>query len=189
MPGGTRSSVKTTLPADAHAYTLMPHAHLLLREMTLTATLPDGTVQPPALDRRLGLQLARPVPLRQARAAAEGDRARAGRHLRQLRRQPPQPQLAPPPRPVRPRQHRRDDRLPYPGDPRPARGLPGLPQEVAAGALIEGARNEDVTNLQRDQIEPWMKLERQGVGLIWSASSARSKGRPTRPSWRACGSD
>jgi hypothetical protein len=37
--------VKATLPADAHAHTLMPHAHLLLREMTLTVTRPDGQVQ------------------------------------------------------------------------------------------------------------------------------------------------
>ena len=48
IPAGARRhkvTVKTTLPADAHAYTLLPHAHLLLREMTLTVTRPDGTVQ------------------------------------------------------------------------------------------------------------------------------------------------
>ena len=48
IPAGARRHrvvVKTTLPADAHAHTLMPHAHLLLREMTLTATRPDGTIE------------------------------------------------------------------------------------------------------------------------------------------------
>ena len=48
IPAGARRHkvvVKTTMPAAAHAYTLMPHAHLLLREMTLTVTRPDGTVQ------------------------------------------------------------------------------------------------------------------------------------------------
>jgi hypothetical protein len=46
-PGARRHPVvvRTTLPADAHAYTLMPHGHLLLRELTLTATRPDGTSQ------------------------------------------------------------------------------------------------------------------------------------------------
>jgi peroxiredoxin len=46
IPAGARRHqvvVKATLPADAHAYTLMPHGHLLLREMTLTARRPDGT--------------------------------------------------------------------------------------------------------------------------------------------------
>jgi peroxiredoxin len=48
IPAGAKQhtvTVKTTLPADAHAYTLMPHAHLLLREMTLTVTRPDGRAQ------------------------------------------------------------------------------------------------------------------------------------------------
>ncbi len=48
IPAGARRhvvTVKTTLPADAHALTLMPHGHLLLREMTLTATRPDGTIE------------------------------------------------------------------------------------------------------------------------------------------------
>jgi len=48
IPAGARRHVvvvKTTLPADAHALTLMPHGHLLLREMTLTATRPDGTIE------------------------------------------------------------------------------------------------------------------------------------------------
>jgi hypothetical protein len=47
IPAGARRHsvvVRTTLPADAHAYTLMPHGHLLLRELTLTATRPDGTI-------------------------------------------------------------------------------------------------------------------------------------------------
>jgi hypothetical protein len=48
IPAGARRHkvvVKASVPADTHAYTLMPHAHLLLREMTLTVTRPDGTVQ------------------------------------------------------------------------------------------------------------------------------------------------
>ncbi len=48
IPAGAkrhRVVVRATLPADAHAFTLMPHAHLLLREMTLTVTRPDGGTQ------------------------------------------------------------------------------------------------------------------------------------------------
>ncbi len=48
IPAGAprhRVACKTTLPADAHAYILMPHAHFLLRELTLTATRPGGTVE------------------------------------------------------------------------------------------------------------------------------------------------
>jgi thiol-disulfide isomerase/thioredoxin len=48
IPAGARRHKVTataSLPADAHAYTLMPHAHQLLRELTLTVTRPDGNVQ------------------------------------------------------------------------------------------------------------------------------------------------
>lgn len=47
-PGEKRHLVtaSATLPADAHAYVVMPHAHYLLREMWLKATRPDGTVLP-----------------------------------------------------------------------------------------------------------------------------------------------
>jgi hypothetical protein len=46
-PGASRHRVTVTavLPADAHAHVVMPHAHYLLREMTLRATRPDGIVQ------------------------------------------------------------------------------------------------------------------------------------------------
>jgi hypothetical protein len=47
LPGEKRHVVtaSTTLPEDAHAYVVMPHAHYLLREMWLKAIRPDGTVQ------------------------------------------------------------------------------------------------------------------------------------------------
>jgi len=38
--------LRTTIGADAHAYGITPHAHNLLREIAVTATLPDGTVRP-----------------------------------------------------------------------------------------------------------------------------------------------
>ena len=38
--------LKSIVTADAHAYSITPHAHNLLREISVTATLPDGTVQP-----------------------------------------------------------------------------------------------------------------------------------------------
>ena len=34
-----------TMPVDAHAHAVLPHAHYLLREMKLRAVLPDGTVR------------------------------------------------------------------------------------------------------------------------------------------------
>jgi hypothetical protein len=37
--------VRATLPVSAHAYTLMPHGHFLLREMTVTVRRPDGNVE------------------------------------------------------------------------------------------------------------------------------------------------
>jgi thiol-disulfide isomerase/thioredoxin len=48
IPAGARRHrvvATASVPADAHAYTLMPHAHQLLRELTLTVTFPDGEVQ------------------------------------------------------------------------------------------------------------------------------------------------
>ncbi len=38
--------LRTTIGADAHAYGITPHAHNLLREIAVTATLPDGSVRP-----------------------------------------------------------------------------------------------------------------------------------------------
>jgi peroxiredoxin len=47
-PGASRHKIelKATMPADAHAFGLIPHGHFLLRELKLTATMPDGAVQP-----------------------------------------------------------------------------------------------------------------------------------------------
>lgn len=47
-PGASRHEVtaRMRLPSDVHAHSITPHMHLLGREMTLTATLPDGTVKP-----------------------------------------------------------------------------------------------------------------------------------------------
>lgn len=38
--------LEATVKADIHAYSASPHAHYLLRELRLMATLPDGTEQP-----------------------------------------------------------------------------------------------------------------------------------------------
>jgi peroxiredoxin len=47
-PGAERHEVKAQwiMAEDAHAYSVMPHMHLLGREMKVTATLPDGTIKP-----------------------------------------------------------------------------------------------------------------------------------------------
>lgn len=47
-PGEKRQEVRAsmTTPAAVHVYTVFPHMHLLGREMSVTATLPDGTVMP-----------------------------------------------------------------------------------------------------------------------------------------------
>ena len=38
--------LRSEIRDDCHAYSITPHAHNLLREVWVTATLPDGTVQP-----------------------------------------------------------------------------------------------------------------------------------------------
>jgi peroxiredoxin len=47
-PGEKRHKIilSTTIKADIHLYTVVPHAHYLCREFRLAATLPDGTTQP-----------------------------------------------------------------------------------------------------------------------------------------------
>jgi peroxiredoxin len=47
-PDEARHEVKATMrvPADVHALTITPHMHLLGKEMKVTATFPDGKVQP-----------------------------------------------------------------------------------------------------------------------------------------------
>ncbi len=47
-PGARRHEItlEATLPTDAHAFGLIPHGHLLMRELRLVAVLPDGRVQP-----------------------------------------------------------------------------------------------------------------------------------------------
>lgn len=46
-PGESRHRITqhATLPADVHAYSVLPHGHYLLREMKLWAELPDGTTR------------------------------------------------------------------------------------------------------------------------------------------------
>ena len=47
-PGDERHEVKAsaTVPRDLTAYSIIPHMHLLGREIKVTATLPDGAVKP-----------------------------------------------------------------------------------------------------------------------------------------------
>jgi peroxiredoxin len=40
-----RISQHATIPADVHAYSVLPHGHLLMREIKLWAALPDGTIR------------------------------------------------------------------------------------------------------------------------------------------------
>ena len=41
-----KTTGKITVPVDCHAIQVFPHMHMLGKEFTMTATLPDGTVQP-----------------------------------------------------------------------------------------------------------------------------------------------
>ena len=41
-----RMTLSYRLAADAHALSIIPHGHQLMREISLTATLPDGKVVP-----------------------------------------------------------------------------------------------------------------------------------------------
>lgn len=47
-PGEKRHTIKaqSTVPTDVHLYGIAPHMHLIGREMKVTATLPDGKVEP-----------------------------------------------------------------------------------------------------------------------------------------------
>ena len=48
IPAGSRHhevAISTVLPADVHAYAVMPHAHFLLKEMKVRAILPDGQIR------------------------------------------------------------------------------------------------------------------------------------------------
>ncbi len=42
---GHRITLHATLPADVHAYNVMPHGHYLMRQIKLWATLPGGTTR------------------------------------------------------------------------------------------------------------------------------------------------
>ena len=78
--------VRRTLSA-VQAISIQPHAHLLCKEMKVTATLPRWRRQTADLDQGLGLELARRLSVRSARAAAGGDAGGHGLHLRQFHRQ------------------------------------------------------------------------------------------------------
>jgi hypothetical protein len=41
-----RMTLRRTVPVDSHALSVLPHGHKLLREISLTANLPDGRVVP-----------------------------------------------------------------------------------------------------------------------------------------------
>lgn len=48
LPGEKRHRMTLThrVPADSHAYSVLPHGHFLMREISLTATLPNGKIVP-----------------------------------------------------------------------------------------------------------------------------------------------
>ena len=61
IPAGAREHTITssvTLPTDVTLISLMPHMHLVGKEMKLTATLPDGKVEHVDLDQGLEFLLA-----------------------------------------------------------------------------------------------------------------------------------
>ena len=91
-PPTTASTDAYVLPVDAEVRAIQPHAHYRARSVE---RLGDAAGRrPPAADPRsqLGLQLAGPVPLRVAVLAAGRDHARDGVRVRQLGREPAQPE-------------------------------------------------------------------------------------------------
>ena len=75
------------LPADVSVVSVYPHAHYLAREMSGTATLPDGTVTPLLSHQAWDIRWQDQYRYREPLTAAEGDDAADAIHLRQLRRQ------------------------------------------------------------------------------------------------------
>ena len=69
-------SSSVTLPIDVTLISLLPHMHLVGKEMKLTATLPDGAVKSLDLDQGLEFLLAEQLHVSRAGAAAAGNPAR-----------------------------------------------------------------------------------------------------------------
>src|SRR5262249_22224343 len=72
IPAGERDyrvALEATVPADCHAYGVIPHAHQLLHELKLVARLPGGRIRPMLwikdwdFNWQEQYQYARPVPL------------------------------------------------------------------------------------------------------------------------------
>ena len=141
-PGEKRHKIiiSSRVKADVHLYTVVPHAHYLCREFRLAATLPDGTTQPLLwindwdLDWQDQYRYLKPV------RPPQGHAPHPRRLLRQFRGQSAQSPQAPAPRPLRPRDRRRDVRLPPRIPPRRSQRLRGLPREVAVRALTTASR-------------------------------------------------
>ena len=94
-PAGDAAYARTdsyVLPVDAELRAIQPHAHYRARSVERVGD--DSGRRPAAADpdQQLGLQLAGPVPLRDAVLGAGRHEARDGVHVRQLRRQPAQPE-------------------------------------------------------------------------------------------------
>ena len=94
IPPGERAHVirdSYMLPVDVEVLAVQPHAHYRAREITGTATLPDGRTQTMMLIRDWDFRWQHvyrevtPIPL------PKGTRAVNGLHLRQLGLQPAQP--------------------------------------------------------------------------------------------------
>ena len=101
IPAGTKEYTireSFTLPGDMKVYSAGAHAHYLARQMKAMATLPDGSTRSLLTDQGLGLQLAGRLPLQAAVHAAEGHAHRRDDHLRQLGREPAQPDQSAAPR-------------------------------------------------------------------------------------------
>ncbi len=83
-PGDPNHEVKgsLTIRQDSHLLAVFPHMHWLGKDFLLRAIRPDGSRADPDPDRRLGLQLAEPLRVRDARGAAQGDQGRNAGPLR-----------------------------------------------------------------------------------------------------------
>ena len=80
------------LPVDVKAFGAGAHAHYIAKDMHLTATFPDGTVKNLLWIEDWDFAWQEQYPYKDLRAPPEGHAPRRHGHLRQLGRQPAQPQ-------------------------------------------------------------------------------------------------
>ena len=198
-PGGSNIEVKAAwpVPVDLVAHAVTPHMHLLGRDIAMSITYPRRPRPGPDQDRRLGLQLAVFLLLREAPGPAQGLRPERRLALRQHVVQPEEPQQAAQARQVGRGHHRRDVRRLHRGDQEragpDAAGREGRPQEIfhkqreeyraKREQAIREAQEKDARNARRPRAVGEV-LDRRSLDRDASAESDAIL-RPPAPAIRA----